>query len=313
MAFEILKQQYGELTEYVIQETATSNRCVIVPELGGITRQLSLRKGVTLFSLLKTPGTPHALSEDTQSASELLFPFASRIPDGHYKFLGKQYQLTQNDGDNAIHGLVRKHCFNLLEQVVAADHAYIKLSYELREEKGYPFSVDFTVQYSLNSTGEFSLTYGAKNMGTEPCPAMFGWHPYFQLGNEMVDAWKINIPSDTIVVFDNRMSPIDTAPFAIEGPMLLFKKALDNAFVIKNTGDKAITQLISDNQHVTLEIEQETGEGKFNHLVIYTPPARDCVGIEPLTANVNSFNNGEGLNIIAPGTSVNGTIKVRLV
>ena len=313
MSFEISKQQFGDLTEYVIQESASSNRFVVVPELGGIVRQLSLRKGVTLFSLLKTPATPQALTEDTQSASELLFPFASRIPEGKYKLLGKQYQLALNNGDNAIHGLVRKNKFSLVEQVVAADHAYPKLAYEIREPEGYPFSVDFTIKYQLNTDGIFSLTYEARNSGTEPCPVMFGWHPYFVLGNESVDAWKINIPSDTIVVFDNRMSPIDTAPFPIEGTMPLFKKALDNAFIVKNSGTEAITQLISDNQHVTLQIEQETGEGLFNHLVIYTPPARDCVGIEPLTANVNSFNNGEGLNTLAPGNSVSGTIKINLI
>lgn len=313
MSFEILKQQYGELTEYVIQETATSNRCVVVPELGGITRQLSLRKGVTLFSLLKTPATPNTLIADTQSASELLFPFASRIPDGQYKFLGKHYQLAKNDGESAIHGLVRKHNFHLVEQVVTADHAYLKLSYELREAEGYPFSVDFTIKYKLSTDGVFTLTYKAKNVGSQPCPTMFGWHPYFQLGNEMVDAWKINIPSDTIVVFDNRMSPTGTAPFPIEGSMPLFKKALDNAFIVKSTGETAVTQLISENQDVTLRIEQETGQGKFNHLVVYTPPARDCVAIEPLTANVNSFNNGEGLTTLAPGNTVSGTIKINLV
>jgi aldose 1-epimerase len=314
MSFEIFKQQYGEITEYVIQESATENRCVVVPELGGITRQLSLRKDNTLFSLLKTPGTPSALLEDTQSAGELLFPFASRIPDGKYKFLGKEYQLALNDNDNAIHGLVRKHAFKVEEQVTEADHAYIKLSYELREKEGYPFAVDFTVKYTLHNTGVFSLTYEAKNMGTEPCPAMFGWHPYFLLGNEQVDAWKISIPSDTIIEFDNRMSPIGTAPFPVEeGAMPLFKKALDNAFIVKTNGDKVVTQLISERQYVTLEIEQETGEGKFNYLVVYTPPARDCIAIEPLTANVNAFNNGEGLNILAPGNSISATINIRLV
>ena len=181
MSFEISKQQFGDLTEYVIQESASSNRFVVVPELGGIVRQLSLRKGVTLFSLLKTPATPQALSEDTQSASELLFPFASRIPEGKYKFLGKQYQLALNNGDNAIHGLVRKNKFSLVEQVVAADHAYLKLAYEIREPEGYPFSVDFTIKYQLNTDGIFSLTYEARNSGTEPCPVMFGWHPYFVL------------------------------------------------------------------------------------------------------------------------------------
>ncbi|MNY57496.1 hypothetical protein D3C86_1937160 [compost metagenome] len=61
-----------------------------------------------------------------------------------------------------------------------------------------------------------------------------------------------------------------------------------------------------------MRIQQEAGEGKFNYLVVYTPPARDCVAIEALTANVDAFNTGEGLNILAPGHSIDGTITVSL-
>lgn len=314
MPFEIQKQHFGDLTEYIIQETLSGNRFVVVPELGGIVRQLSLRKENTLYSVLKTPATPDTLKNDTQSASELLFPFASRIPGGAYTFFSKSYMLDRNDPshDSAIHGMVRKQVFHLSEQVVHDDRAYIKLHYNLRGAAGYPFEIDFSVVYTIHADGLFTITYEAHNAGSEPAPAMFGWHPYFILGNEIVDAWKIDIPSDEIVTFDDDMIPIGKAPFPISGPTLLFKKVLDNCFLVKSNQKTASTRLISDNQHVTLEIEQETGEGKFNHLVIYTPPERDCVAIEPLTANVNAFNNGEGLNVIAPGHSISGTIGVRL-
>jgi len=314
MSFEIFKQQFGELTEYIIQDNNTGNRCVILPELGGIVRQLSLRKDLTLFSVIKTPPTPQTLKDDSKSASELLFPFASRIPDGKYKFLGKEYQLSKNEtgAANAIHGLVRKQPFNVEEQLVNSDHASLKLSFSLNNFEGYPFDIKFSVLYKLYADGRFVLTYEAVNKGTEPCPVMFGWHPYFYLGNEDVEAWKINIPSDHIVSFDDNMIPIGTEPSIYEQPMLLHRKELDNCFIVKSTGSTAVTELISDNQHVTLKVEQETGEGKFNYLVLYTPPARDCVAIEPLTANVNAFNNGEGLNILASSNSVSGTITVSL-
>ena len=314
MSFEILKQQFGELTEYIIQEKETGNRCVILPELGGMVRQLSLRKDLTLFSVIKTPPTPQTLKEDSKSASELLFPFASRIPDGKYKFLGKEYQLNKNEtgGLNAIHGLVRKQIFTLEEQIVHADHASIRLSYVLNEQVGYPFDVKFSVIYSLHADGRFDLSYQAENLGSTPCPVMFGWHPYFMLGNEDLDAWKISIPSKEIVTFNDNMIPIGTAPFTQESPMLLYRSELDNCFIINFNSHTAITDLISDNQHVTVRVEQETGEGKFNYLVLYTPPSRDCVAIEPLTGNVNAFNNGEGLNILSEGKSVGGKITVSL-
>jgi len=314
MSFEIFKQEFGEITEFVIQENLSGNRFVVVPELGGIVRQLSLRKDLTLFSVLKTPPTPHTLEADTQSASALLFPFASRIPEGRYKFLGKEYQLAQNESgtSNAIHGLVRKQKFSLEEQSIKAEQASIKLSYSLKDLEGYPFDVAFTILYTLHIDGRFVLKYEATNTGSEPSPIMFGWHPYFHLGHETADAWKIKIPSEQIVDFDDNMIPIGSKPFTNDQPMLLYKKALDNCFIVKSNSGTAVTELISDNQHVTLHIEQESGEGKFNYLVVYTPPAKDCVAIEPLTSNVNAFNNGEGLNILAPSNSISGTITVSL-
>jgi len=315
MSFEIFKQEFGELTEYVIQESTSGNRIVIIPELGGIVRQISLRKNLTLFSVLKTPPTPQTLIEDTQSASGLLFPFASRIPEGKYKFFGKEYQLEQNEPGttNAIHGLVRKQHFRLEEQSAHSDQASIKLSFSLKDIEGYPFEVSFSVLYTLHLDGRFVLTYEAKNTGNEPCPVMFGWHPYFHLGHETADAWKISIPSDHIVDFDDNMIPVGTKPFTNDQPMLLYRKVLDNCFIVKTDSDTAVTDLISENQHVTLRIEQETGQSKFNYLVVYTPPAKDCVAIEPLTGNVNAFNNGEGLNVLAPGNSLSGNITVKLI
>ena len=314
MSFEIFKQEFGEITEFVIQENISGNRCVVIPELGGIVRQLSLRKDLTLFSVLKTPPTPLTLAEDTQSASGLLFPFASRIPEGKYKFFGKNYQLEQNEPEtsNAIHGLVRKQKFRLEEQSIKADQASIKLSFTLKGLEGYPFDIDFSVLYTLHLDGRFVLKYEATNVGTAPAPVMFGWHPYFHLGHETADAWKIKIPSDHIVDFDDNMIPIGSKPFTNEQPMLLYKKMLDNCFIVKTDSNTAVTELISDNQHITLHIKQETGEGKFNYLVVYTPPAKDCVAIEPLTANVDAFNNGEGLNILAPSNTISGEITISL-
>ncbi|TLV01171.1 aldose 1-epimerase [Dyadobacter luticola] len=314
MPFEIFKQQFGELSEYVIHDTATENRCVVVPELGGIVRQLSLRKHLTLFSILKTPPTPQTLIDDTKSAGELLFPFASRIPDGKYTFLGKEYQLSKNEAGelNAIHGLVRKQQFHIEEQEVEADYASLSLSCGIDQPEGYPFKVHFRVKYTLFADGRFTLNYQARNEGSDACPVMFGWHPYFVLGNEMLDAWKISIPSTEIVTFDYNQIPIGKAPFHLDRPALLHQKAFDNCFIVEQISGKVVTQLISENQHVTLNVEQEAGKGKFNYLVIYTPPARDCIAIEPLTGNVDSFNSGDGLNILAPGNTAEGTITLSL-
>lgn len=315
MRFKIATQSFGNLTDYILQDELTGNRCVVTPELGGIVRQLNLRKGVSLYSVLKVPGTPHALLKDDTSASALLFPFASRIPGGQYTFQGTDYQLEQNEDSfpNAIHGLVRNQPFEISKEYADDTRAQLSLSYRLDGKiTGYPFTVAFSVIYQLTDDGEFTLTYNAVNEGEAPCPVMFGWHPYFQLGNEKADAWTIRIPADKQVVLNDDLMPEGTVFFDGEHPLAIYHKSLDACFIAKGGSKKVVTLLSSKNQRLSLEITQETGVGKFNYIVVYTPPTRDCVAIEPLTANVNAFNNGEGLNILFPGNSLSGKIGVKL-
>ncbi|MCJ7554163.1 MAG: hypothetical protein MUO34_09805, partial [Ignavibacteriaceae bacterium] len=54
-------------------------------------------------------------------------------------------------------------------------------------------------------------------------------------------------------------------------------------------------------QDIRLVTWQDAGEQKYNYLQIYIPPERKSISIEPMTSNVNSFNNGEGLLILEPG------------
>jgi aldose 1-epimerase len=178
--------------------------------------------------------------------------------------------------------------------------------------EGYPFRVKFFIQYTLDSSGKFIVSFEAINESPQPCPVMFGWHPYYRLGNEDVEAWKIIIPSNQRVTFDENQIPTGVEHFHIDKPALLHRKVFDNCFVLNKESNSATTELISENQDVTLSITQETGEGKFNHLVIYTPPERDCIAIEPLTANVNSFNSGDGLTILPQGGVFKGEVVVRL-
>jgi aldose 1-epimerase len=75
---------------------------------------------------------------------------------------------------------------------------------------------------------------------------------------------------------------------------------------------KAVTELISNDQNIHLNIWQETGRNKYEYLVIYTPPDRKSIAIEPMTSNVNSFNNGESLIQLAPGKEYSSSFGIYL-
>ena len=99
-----------------------------------------------------------------------------------------------------------------------------------------------------------------------------------------------------------------------EETLRLHERELNNVFLIEPVPNQAYAETVlqSIKTGVKLVVGQQTGDGKLNYLVCYTPPRRDSVAIEPLTANVDAFNNGEGLAVLEPGGILSGTMWVRL-
>jgi aldose 1-epimerase len=197
---------------------------------------------------------------------------------------------------------------------------------------GYPFPFTLTVTYKLvqanlllkgnNSQNDrmcaLEITYSALNTGTTRCPAAFGWHPYFTFTNEPVDKMSLSLPNRTPIRLNENMIPEDRHAFEPATTIALKERELDAAFAIEPTSDPgspntfAETVLTSLDMGVKLIVGQETGENKLNYLVCYTPVRRDSIAIEPLTSNVDAFNNNDGLAILNPGEALSGTIWVRL-
>lgn len=342
MPFQISTQPFGPLptdaeplTEYLLEHTETGEFITIIPEHGGILRRLVLRKGRDLFALLKTPDSPQALLADESYASALLYPFPSRIHHGIYALDGEEYALTMNDAnrDNALHGLVYNRPFSVVSQDITAAHARLVLRYDYAGDTvGYPFPFSLTVTYELVQADQLPIgsnaaadrmcalciSYSARNSGTKRSPVAFGWHPYFTFSEEPVDELTLSLPDRTPIVLDGNLIPNGRQPLQKAETFGLRDRQLDIPYAIEPTGTSkqgkpyAETVLTSERTGMRLIVGQEMGDGKFNYLVCFTPPRRDSVAIEPLTANANAFNNGDGLTILSPGETLTGTMWVRL-
>jgi len=318
MPFEIYHEPFGVLAEYFIQNTATGEYISVIPAHGAILRRLVLRKGDKLNSLLKTPDSQQALAASETYASEFLFPFPSRLRHGIYTFEGEAYTLPLNDTkrNNAMHGFVAGQPFELAGQRITDTEATLTLIYRHDgSHQGYPFPFDFQVSYTLATGPESGLTvqYEVLNTGTKAAPVGFGWHPYFTLNGEPVDALTITIPAQRKIVLDDAMLPAGEELSGLTGEVSLHERNLDAAFIVDETPEAGVTTTLrSARQGLQLNLWQETGPGKFNYLVVFTPPGRDSIGIEPLTCNVDAFNNGEGLTVLQPGTTTVGTFRISL-
>ena len=341
MPFTLSTQPYGPLatdteplTEYRLEHSETGEFAHIIPGFGAVLRQLILRKGNDLLTLVRGPESPQALLADESYAGAFLYPFPSRIRHGIYRFNDRDYALPMNESnrDNALHGFVHGKPFVVVSQETTDTVARLVLRYSYPGDlAGYPFPFALTITCELAQADQLPfgnlpsdhmcalrVSYSALNTGTDACPAAFGWHPYFTLSEESIDELTLSLPARTAIRLDKNMIPIGRSSSQAAEVIALRDQTLDSAFAIEPTDAAATgesfaeTILTSTKTGVRLVVGQQTGAGKLNFLVCYTPPRRDSVAIEPLTANVNAFNNGEGLAILNPGDSLNGTMWVRL-
>ncbi|MBC8154065.1 MAG: aldose 1-epimerase [Bacteroidetes bacterium] len=326
------------LPEYVLINTNTGESASIIPGFGGILRKLVLHhKGAEqladgktsgLFSVVEAPESPQALIAGETYASAILYPFASRIQHGVYAFEGVQYALPMNESqrNNAIHGLVYDQPFTVIDEEANDQEARLTLRYtHTGDFNGYPFPFELTITYTLAADG-LTLTYSALNNGSAPSPSSFGWHPYFTLkpfppatetgateSDTILDDMTLALPVQSVIVLDNDMMPTGTRNPLATNTFTLKKWQVDAPFIVNAVDAGCVeTHLHAPKNGVTLVVSQETGPGKLNYLIVFTPAKRDSIAIEPQTANVNAFNNSEGLSVVEPGDALDGWIRVAL-
>ena len=255
---------------------------------------ISLNEGVRISSLIVGGKTiikelPDFSYSDSYAAA-ILFPFASRIEKGAYQFDGKTYQLDCNQaGINALHGLVYNKTFTVINQKVTDSTAAVTMVYtETNPPKGFPFQYALEVTYTL-SENTVGIAIKVTNLDTTPFPFTLGWHPYFYTEHLAESVVKFN--SHQQVAFDEKLITKELVLFTNEGDFAIENKQIDDCFVIND----AIIEFETNEYQVTI-----TSDAAQNYLQMFTPPHRMLIAIEPMTGISNSFNNGIGLQVLAP-------------
>lgn len=255
---------------------------------------ISLNEGARISSLIVGGKTiikelPDFSYSDSYAAA-ILFPFASRTEKGAYQFDGKTYQLDCNQaGINALHGLVYNKTFTVINQKVTDSTAAVKMVYtETNPPKGFPFQYALELTYTL-SENNVGIAIKVTNLDTTPFPFTLGWHPYFYTEHLAESVVKFN--SHQQVAFDEKLITKELVLFTNEGDFAIENKQLDDCFVMND----AIIEFETNEYQVTI-----TSDAAQNYLQMFTPPHRMLIAIEPMTGISNSFNNGIGLQVLAP-------------
>ncbi|MBX2930086.1 MAG: hypothetical protein KF852_19800 [Saprospiraceae bacterium] len=307
--FQHTIEPFGVFQKHIISSSSGSERITFVPGHGACLLDLVL-DGV---SVLDGYSTPEELIENRYGKNIVLYPFPNRLKEGRYSWQGRPYQFPVNDTKtgNAIHGLGRTRPTQVSRVDLDETGASVTcLRHETGEDEGYPFIFTFSITFTIRTGGVFEMDLRFKNHSDMPIPVGMGWHPYFRLADS-ADEMSLHLPACRRVEIDATMIPtgkiLPEERFA--AARSIGDEVIDNCFQLDEAAPLAEVQLSGPAGR--LHYAQQTGAGKFNYLQIFTPPHRRSVALEPMTCNIDAFNNGMGLIALEPGEEAHAAIQVR--
>lgn len=270
------------------------------------------------ISVIESYQTPEALVENNWGKSIILFPYPNRLRDGQYTHEGKTYQFDINNvaTQNSIHGFSNNVLMTVEKIETDTNQGAISCTYKHNgSHKAYPFKFHFKIKFILSKRTpsergrELAVEMTFINLENKAIPVGLGWHPYYRI-SEKADDTSLQMPECQLVMIDERMLPTgEKQPFEDFNQLKKIDSTfLDNGFFITEKTNKAEVILQSD--ICKLVCWQETGFHKWNFVQVFTPPHRMSIAVEPMTCNVDAFNNKDGLVLLEPNESLSGKFGV---
>jgi aldose 1-epimerase len=311
------------LESFTISDAASGARAKILPGLGFNCYSFEAATPAGRLEVLwSAPGFAAGGGKATGSGIPLMFPFAGRIRGTAFRFEGKEYRLEAGDGlGNAIHGFVIDRPWRITQQandrIVGQFQASVDEAALLAR---WPADFRITADYRL-AGGVLVSEFLIENPDSKPLPFGFGTHGYFRLplGGTSADDCRVRVPVETnweltgLVPTGQKTSPPLVAELARGMPAGAMQ--LDHVLGgLKFDNHRCTTTIHDPHSKRTLSM---TFDDQFTACVVYNPPHREAVCIEPYTTIPDAFTLREkgidpSLQIVAPGRSFRTRIEIRV-
>ena len=275
----------------ILKDAASGSSAEILVSLGfNCFRFTAMVKGKAVEVLYAHPEFAGGEQRPSGSGIPLLFPFPGRIPGTTFAWEGKEYELEPGDAQgNAIHGFVHKRPWRVIEQsesrVVGQFQAW-KDDPSLKDR--WPADFRITATYELQGN-MLSTHYLLENPGDTPLPFGFGTHAYFRvpLGGAKADDCIVKLPISAqweladMLPTGRRLELPNAAEF--QAGQRFGDMKFDDVFtgIVPQSGDRVVAAIEDPSSRVDMQIVFSSRE--FRECVVYTPPHREAICIEPLT------------------------------
>jgi aldose 1-epimerase len=257
------------------------------------------------------------------SGIPILFPFAGRIPGTSFEYQGTTYELTPGDAmGNAIHGFVMGRPWRVIAQTPSSVTGEFQGSVdEPTLSRSWPCDFRIRATYEVRGASLLS-TFVVDNPDTKPLPFTLATHAYFRLpvgGSGTVADTLVTVPVRAAWQLENLIPTGEKIGIpGLEGLLTglpLADRVFDNVLTdIVYDGTQAHTKVQAPSTGHTLT---QSFDNSFRHVVVYTPPHREAICMEPYSAIPNALALSErgietGLRWLQPGESYETQIVIGL-
>jgi len=178
----------------------------------------------------------------------------NRISGGKFELDGNHYQLTQNDGENCLHGGIDNFSLRFwqIDSETVSESSVTLCLISPNGDQGFPGTLNLSVTYQLSEDNTLSIKYsGTTNSAT---PVNLTNHAYFNLGDKDCQSLYLqmmssafletnieNIPTGNIVEVAqtdyNFREPVSIGyrQHNTEDESLKTKNGYDHCFILDNT------------------------------------------------------------------------------
>lgn len=323
----------------VLQTPSGRSRAEVLTDCGFNCARWSFRRddqtleilwpGISAIGATSTPDAPAAkVLSPFRFGIPVLFPFPNRICHGVYHWSGREYRLPINDPQqrHAIHGFVADRPWETLAVLPQGEPTGVTGRFRLAREAGdrrafWPADFTLTLTWQLREPpeppprAELSAQVIVASEDTVPLPFGMGFHPYFavpaddaqvlilsaQRPGAELRRWELHdlIPS-------GRLLPLRPSDWRLVDDTLTDPlPPWDDAFRIfaADTGEPTVVLLRDCKRRFAIRIEAEP---VFRDLVLFVPPHRQAVCVEPYTCvtdaiHLHAQGIASGLRVLQPG------------
>lgn len=256
------------------------------------------------------------------SGIPILFPFPGRIQGTRMHWQGETYTLEEGDGQgNAIHGFVHCRPWRVVEQQDDAVTGQFQASLDdpsLLER--WPADFCITATYRLEGNALISHLM-VENPGETPLPCGLGTHPYFRvpLGGGDAATCEVEVPVGQRWQLEGMIATGKRLPLEAEQQLGEGRKfgelTLDAGFSdIRFAGDWCTASIRDPGSGRAMVMRFDRA---FRECVVYNPPHREAICIEPYTCICDPFRLealgiDAGLRVVEPGGSFSANVEMRV-